>query len=455
MPNLNIKEINQLLKKNKSLYLDDKKNWKVAGFKQRLARFFIPGYAKRRDAECAEALYSKLHSLLTQIPTTEKNGTKSEETAEELKQTAAAADIYLKKVLARHWIKPKRIKRIMAKLKQDISIYKLGTKLDLPFDALAKNSEFVKFALKNHLHYKITPGHQEMGCGVTYKEGTFYLHQRGENDQPVATPWTEIPKKKSGEIDGLELFAYGWQKYDPSTNTQIDPVKIYEAKGEEAIKPRIEIKTIRPSYSLSTLGLGTFGHSFIRIHEPILDENKNPTGKVKVYSIGYNLRNIVFRDPFEDINRPSCSTFNELSFEDVEEAKKLITQLRELEIKKKKDRHYRSEDINIERIYKRAVEKTCANFASKIYKEFTGVKFNGRPIITRILFPSFLDPVYDKIWNILPSFLGGIKKKIQIVTRGEFPQMMVFEHKKHPKYSPKLNRQKVGVGVTANAAAAA
>ncbi len=439
--NLNIKQVNQVLKKNKSLYLNENKNWKVAGFKQRLARVFVPGYAKRHDAEGAEAIFSRFHELLTQIPATEKDGIKAEATAEELKQTAAAADIYLKKVLARHWIKPKQIKRIMSKLKQEINIYKLGTKLDLPFNALKDNSDFVKFALKNHLQYKITPGHQKNGCGVTYNNGTFYLHKRGENDQPIATPWKEIPKRKSGAIDGLELFAYGWQKYDPKVNYQIDPVKIYEAKGEEAEKPRIEIKTIRPSYSLKTIGLGTFGHSFIRIHEPILDDDKKPTGKVKVYSIGYNLSNLVFRDPFEDISRPSCSTFNELSFEDVEEAKKLITELRKLELEKKNDRHYRSSDKKIERIYKRSVEKTCANFASNIYKEFTGVRFNGRPIITRILFPSFLDPLFDKIWNILPPFLNGIKKKIQIITRGEFPQMMVFEHHKHPKYSPIKQRR--------------
>jgi hypothetical protein len=440
---LNINQINQHLNNNKRLYLDDNKNWKVAGFKQRLARVFLPGYAKRRDAECAEAIFQKLHHLLEQVPSTDKDATTTASSAEELKQTAAAADTYLKKVLDRHWFKPKHIKRVMAKLKQEISIYKLGSKLDLPFNTLLKNPDFVKFALKNHLQYKITPGHKESGFGVTIdKKGMFFLHKRGENNEPIAVPWTEIPKKESGAIKGLELFAYGWQPYDSKTNIQLDPVKIYDAEGEAAKKPRIELKTIRPSYSIKNIGLGTFGHSFIRLHEPILDEKNNPTGKVKVYSIGYDLSSIVFRDPFEDINRSACSTFHELSHDDLEKSKKLITELRKLEIEKKNNRHHRSSDPKIEHIYKRAVEKTCANFSSKIYEEFTGVRFNGRPLITRILFPTFLEPIFDTIWNILPSALNGVKKKIQIVTRGAFPQMMVFEHRKHPEYSPKIEHRR-------------
>lgn len=424
---MNISEITRLsncLTSNNTVSLCPSGTFQKDGIKERILRVILPGFARKRDIEVANLLMRELEK----IPSQHSSTPPLPETAD-YEKVLEASSLFMEKVLGSYLIKGKSVTKISAQIKNYLDIAKIAKTLHLPHHAVRDNPAFVSFVMKNHLHHKIDTHYQNQGLGIIYQDGDFFLMHRAEGKgQPVAKSWKTLPVDKDGIIQGMELMAHGWEQFDSKDWAQLKPIKILNA-SECPIKnsPAIELVTADPTYDLQNLGLGMFGHAWLRLYEPIKDSNGQPTGKVAFYSLGYVLEGAIkVPDLFEFLKRKQVSTIEPISEQKLNETKVLIENLQNLQKKKMNKEKLPTDNPELLKFYGKTLNITCGNFASEVFRKASGKKIGGRPIIMRILAPSFLNRAFDKIFSKIP--LGPfaiLVNKIRFFTHGYFPAMMV------------------------------
>jgi hypothetical protein len=385
---------------------------------------FVPKYSKAQDLAVARFLIKEVANSLPSCVNTGANDAN-------YSQKVEAAEIFLKKILNSYSNSSQEIYQYQTNLQRLIHAYRLQKTFKIPYEVLKANPEFIDFAAKNHLESRIDETYQNRGLGiVTSEDGKICLMKRdGQSHQSYPVEWDQLFNIEKGTLDQegkikeMELMAYGWEAHHTAEVKSLEPFKMITADSNEA-EYAIELVTANPTYNLNNVGLGMFGHSWIRMYAPVLDSEGQPTNQRLVYSIGYNLKDVVVPDIFEFIKRKTISTKIPLTKENFEIIKNEMDSI--LFCSHATDQEKQNMDLSVKNRIESWLETnciTCSSFASEIFKNATGKQVDGKILSENI----FTSPKFYQTKNIqyAPVGLSTVFSAIKFLTCGQFPTFMV------------------------------
>ncbi|MGM0440326.1 MAG: hypothetical protein ACQEP8_04340 [Chlamydiota bacterium] len=349
------------LGQHKSYTLDKKGDLKKLSLVERAVAYIFPWLAARRER--AAAVY--LEGLFAKVGNPQQEAGKFQ-----------LADQFMKRVVKSHLFKTGAVKKVEKTTCYYNKVSKLAGKLNLPYDKMVSQPEFVRFAYRNHLHHKVDRTAQASGIGIEYdrdeKDFTVAMRQ-GVEERFERVSWQQLPTDKKGIIKGYELMAYGWEKLDSLKPTELEPVRIVEDSDK---KHKVILISTSPSYNLEGIirPNSFFGHSWIKLQEPIRDDDNKFTGYSKLYSIGYNLKTVATPDALEFApGRQHITSTHEIKPEDWQYYKRLTQEL----LKYINTRKPVAEDLEgpVKAIAREAY--TCSSFAGAFFYQVSKVQYDA------------------------------------------------------------------------------
>lgn len=409
------------LSHSKTLYIDSHRHISRATFLQRIKRI-NPLYANKQDIAIAKLFVEFLEES-------------KELSKKEYYSLVSCSLLFKDKVLKRKIFKTKKIKQALKSLDFEIQLHTLAKSLNISKSLLRSHPEFIDFAYKNHFHHRIDKHYQKNNLGVRFnhEKNTFELALRKGADQEWVS-WQKFPQSK-GRIVGLDLLAYGWEKHDNKTWEKLKPFKIltlndfqkrFSSLGiKNCDTPQIELVTTMPTFGKPP---GQYGHLYVNFYVP------TPTGKIKFYSVGYDLTNISFPDVLEFIRRKRVTSLHPISHNNWREMKAFIEKIQEIHRNKSENSKYQSQDKEAMSFYKKHMRKNCGNFAVALFEKVTGINnlYTRFPLM-RVLFPKPFHQVSDWLEERLPSIFRYAIQKINIVVRGVIPWHVIPKQRKLAK----------------------
>lgn len=414
---MNFSTVRFLLSRSAAIYYDRTGHLKKASCYHAFCRF-IPQFANNQDARIAKFFQAALRS-------------------NQSKKVVECCLLFQEKILNKpRLLKSRRFCRAKASLIQELQVNQLAKTLHISSKLLRKHPEFVQFATRNHFHHRIDRHYRKNGLGIRFNSeaNTFELPFRCKRGQPIWKDWKSIPMDKNRKIEGYDLLAYGWEKHSNATWRKFKPFKIiskedFRARFPDQINaphsPCIELVTTRPTFKKPP---GQYGHVYINFYVPQKD------GKIKMYSIGYDLTDISTPDVLEFIDRKRVTSLRPISQEQWKSAKKFIEEVQKIHIKKRTNKSFTHPNKKAMLFYKRHMRKNCGNFAVALFEDLTGIQnlYTLFPIM-RVIFPKPFHYVSDWLEERLPAFLARSIQKMNIVARGVIPWRLIPQQEKLSK----------------------
>lgn len=379
---------------------------------------FFPERSKI-DAETTKCLISKLKS----------NDISTEERQELIK----AAKIFNQKVLKRYWWfeRSESLTKESRALDTLLKVAEVAEKMNIPAGMLLTDEASTQIIIKNRLHHVIGKDHYVLGLAPTVIDGKInFPVNYGTPHEPVVDfiPTSKLRyllepgKPKDFGPFGFQIGCEGGDEERLMATKLVarDPSTPQNLRN----KIRLELVTAAPNYNISSLGLGFFGHTWLRVYVP----NKQNTEKNEdyVYSIGFNLKTIPSCDIFEHVpHREHTSNMVSITPDQWNELKTHIEGLREVL------RGTREPTSDEKKHLDELLNGTCANFAAGIWEKYAGEKICATyPFLDRILVPQM-------VLDLMPQ---SIQRIIRLVNKGFFPGRMVTAQKTLESHCKKPNR---------------
>lgn len=399
---------------NTPLHIDNKGGITVASGWSVVFRWVLPGYARSQDRKIAQVFSERIRTRDCDISNNDYHALKN----------------FVNHRLKRYWL-PNigKIKQATVDLEYCIKYYQLADKLRIDQNVLRENPDFFAFAVTNRLQYKTSRNHVNQGIIPKYENGQILLPFRDSlKKETVWKPWTELPTTDKGFIDSkqYEFGAWGWQKLDEI----FIPCELVDSgKKLESGEYYVELVTVKPK-GLGSLGSGCFGHTYIRFYEPQQD------GKHALYALGYDLKHIVPVDFME--SRKEDPAHREYTTREMitEEEFVKMQQWFNTNVPKLNDPNCQLPE-ELEK-WQRENCITCANFAVKMFEMATDSDhktLDGRIPLLKAVHSERVCRILDKIWSKLPgSIQKKVVRKVQFITRGMLPAIMIHKQKNREKY---------------------
>lgn len=322
--------------------------------------------------------------------------------------------------------RPDELTQISKQISEFEQLMKVSQKLNIPINLLLEDKNLADFIVKNHLHNRIDKTYVERNYGPRVENDKVYFPLNtgsSLNDQEVQwVTYDRIPTDKKGKIT-YTYGPFGFEPYDGVNAREFRPIKLQPRPDGVAPTIRIELVTKKPTYDLTRLGNGSFGHGWIRIYQPQINENGEDTGKDFVYSIGlfiekFSRGNLISPDLTEFVPGTKLITTQEtISPEKFQELKTFIQNLQAA---------FRGEDINdteAVQTVKRLNGGTCCNFSTDIYRRGTGRNLDGRLWIMRQA-RVVTQPIGAAMKHLVPGFITRWGSLLQ---NGFFPGTLIGE----------------------------
>lgn len=423
-----------------------------------ILRKVVPFYAYYQDCSSARCLNDIMSGFLSNSEGPSASASSSGElgTEEEVflreENRAKVVQTFLKRQLSRGVLRNSMAflglnrghLRLMKDLKAHSNTLRVAEAFNFDYKLVAKDPDFVSFVIQNSLHHKLGETDFQGNVGLFYASGLSIKYEGGKflvplerNGETEFVPYTKLSRDRKQKIRGYELMAKGFVKRNSRQATTMKPLFRVPVHGDttKALglspldiaelyddKVLVELATAAPSYRLSSLGMGTFGHSWNRFYH--LEKDKDGREFFVVYSLGYDLHNLRCPDFMDFAPRKRLSSRMPISRKEFDKKRKNFI---EPLMRRANGRSKKKLSSDLEREFGEIFDYTkggsCVNVATGVFNHMVGNSFRwkvGVPGIRKA--PRWLGRALDRINQKLPKpFRRFVISKVQWITRAGFP----------------------------------
>lgn len=300
--------------------------------------------------------------------------------------------------------KVKCVKKFLRNLKKKERKYPTVQKLQklltakrllLPLEALEKNHSFYQFAKQHHLHHYLRHYEHQLN----YHEDTIQIMKEGEykdwEEVSEIANWKPIPKNKQP----TQPWVYGHkglQKKDLYDWTELTPYKI-EKDHKWGNRWIFEVRTCNEESPQKT-----GNHAWMRL--------KNPDGEIFSFGL-YRPEKAGIKDNFKAPLRIKKGHLMQPDYSDVYPCTihSFEYEIDEPLFNKIKDQVEKDKQSDVEHFH--PIGMNCTRYVKKIAK-IAGLKLKAKKKLWRLITPSKLERVVDKIGNYTPSLIKKVSNYI-------------------------------------------